>query len=316
MSSQRGFALIAALWLLVALSAAGLEVSLRAQERRLAAANVSEGARARAAALSGVEHARARLSRLLVDAEALAGPANAVHRIDPWGSPAGLLPEPVALEEARYQVHLRDAGAALNINRASEEEVFRLLLALRVDGGRAEEIAQSIMDWRDPDDLHRPRGAERDYYLRTGSPVLPRNGPFEDLSELVYVRGMTPAILERVQPYFTVLGTGQINLNAADRAVLLALPGIGEEAVAVLLRYRRSGSRIGSLAELSNELSSEGRALLSAEMARLMARTTTETREVEVRSDGWIEGGRVRAHVHALLVRSGGTAFLVWRKVR
>jgi type II secretory pathway component PulK len=41
MSNQRGFALIAALWLLVALSAAGLEVSLRAQERHPAAEKAS-----------------------------------------------------------------------------------------------------------------------------------------------------------------------------------------------------------------------------------------------------------------------------------
>jgi general secretion pathway protein K len=312
---RSGFALIAALWLLVALSALGLEFALRAQDRRLAAANVGEEARARAAALAGIEHARARLGRLLFDPDA--GTAGRPwDRHDPWASPTGLLPDSFSLCDGRYRVHLRDAGEALHLNRATEEEILRLLLALRVDGGRADEIAQSIMDWRDSDDLHRPRGAEQDYYLRAGSPVLPRNGPFEDLSELLHVRGMTPAILDQLAPHLTLLGTGRINLNAAARPVLLSLPGIGEEAVAVLLRYRRQGRRVGNLFELSNDLSTEARALLSAELPRLTARTTTITREVEIRSEGWTGGARLSSQAEALLVRSGDAAFVVWRKVR
>ncbi|HEX2205094.1 MAG TPA: hypothetical protein VHG91_17415, partial [Longimicrobium sp.] len=45
---RRGFALVAALWLLVALSVLGLELALRGRERRLEAANAQEGLRARA----------------------------------------------------------------------------------------------------------------------------------------------------------------------------------------------------------------------------------------------------------------------------
>ena len=65
MRNERGFALVAALWLLVALSSVAIHLSLRARDRRLAAANVAEETQARAAALSGLAHARALLTRRL-----------------------------------------------------------------------------------------------------------------------------------------------------------------------------------------------------------------------------------------------------------
>lgn len=316
MRNERGFALVAALWLLVALSAVALHLSLRARDRRLAAANVAEETQARAAALSGLAHARALLTRRLEEREGLGGASASPLSLDPWREAALLFPDSQALPGAAYRVTLRDAGAALNLNRATEEELHRLLLALRVDGGRADQIAQSVMDWRDPDDLHRGRGAERQFYERASAPALPRNGPFQELSELAYVRGMTPAVLRRLTPHLTLLGTGQVNLNAADPVVLLALPGMSDEAVGVLMRYRRQGRALGNLFELSQELSPDARLLFLSELPRLMTRTTTETREIEARSEGWAAGSRVRVHAEGLLVRAAGTAYLVGRRVR
>ncbi|HYT05182.1 MAG TPA: hypothetical protein VEM13_09940 [Gemmatimonadales bacterium] len=306
MRRERGFALIAALWLLVAISALTLEVSLVARDRRLAAANTVETAQARAAADAGLEHARARLVALL-------GPARQ-GILDPWRQPDSLFPGDVTLGDVRYHVALRDAGSALNLNRATETELRRFFMALRVDAGKADRLAQAIMDWRDPDDLRRARGAEREDYLRDGSPVLPRNGPFQSVAELAGVQGMTPEILDLARPYLTLLGTGQVNLNAAPRPVLLALPGIGEEAAGVVLRRQQARRPIRTLAELSVELSSGARAALQAEMATLLGRVAFETREVEAVSDGWMEGSPVRARDRGLLVRARDVAFLVWRR--
>ena len=303
MRRERGFALIAALWLLVALSALALEVSLVARERRLAAANTIEGTQARAAAAAGLEHARARLAAMLERGA-----------LDPWRRVDSVFAGDLALGEARYRVTLRDAAVALNLNRATETELRRLLVALRVDAGQADGVAQSIMDWRDPDDLRRARGAEREDYLRDGAPLLPRNGPLQSLDELRYIKGMTPEILAQARPCLTLLGTGQVNLNAAPRPVLLALPGIGEEAAGVLLRHQGSRHPLHSLADLSLELSAGARAALEAETSALLARVTFETREVEAVSDGWADGSPVRVHAHGLLVRARDVAFLVWRR--
>ncbi len=249
MRTDRGFALIAALWLLVALSALTLEVSLVARERRLAAANTLEAAQARAAADAGLEHARGRLAAVL------RGGA-----LDPWRQPDSLLSQTVALGDARYRVALRDAGSALNVNRATEAELF------------------------------------------------------PTLEELGYVKEMTPEILTLARPHLTLLGTGQVNLNAAPRPVLLALAGIGEEAAGVLLRHQEARRPIRSLAELSLELSSGARAALQAEATALLGRAAFETREVEAVSDGWAEGSPVRARDRGLLVRARDVAFLVWRR--
>jgi general secretion pathway protein K len=309
-----GFALIAALWLLVIIAAAGLEVSLRARDRRLVAANLLESAQARAAAEGGLEHARALLERLLVDGERGSAEARPEEWLDPWRRPETLFRDTVALGEAKYRIQLRDVGTALHLNRATEDELRRLFSALDVDFGRADQIAQSIMDWREPGDAHRARGAKREYYLRTGSPVLPRNAPFQELSEILFVRSMTPEIYQRAKPFLTLHGSGQVNLNAAERPLLLALPGMTEEAVAVLERYRRQARRIGNLDELARELSPTARSILVESRPRLLPRVTTEVREVEVYSEGWGAGGQVRARVEGLLVRSGGRAHLVWRR--
>jgi general secretion pathway protein K len=299
---ERGFALIAALWLLVVLSSVGLELSLAARDRRLVALNAAERAQAAWGARAGLEVAHARLERLLAD--------SAAPNTDRWWNASGFLPDTVRDGESSFAVVARDANARLNVNRASEAELRNLFAALRVDATRADSLAQSILDWIDPDDLHRPRGAERQAYLAAGLPVLPRNGPFRSLPELLDVMGMTPELFARVSPYLTVTGTGEINVNAAPREVLLALSGMTEQAVAVIEARRGTGSRITSLDDLTQRLSSSARALLQAHNAELLPRLSFETRELELQSTGWTGDGRVPVVARGLLIRARTTAFL------
>ena len=315
MRGERGFALLAALWLLVALSVVGLEFGLRARERRLSAANVLESGRADAAAEAGIADAHARLAELL-SASPRFGRADPNRLLDPWGGTDALARDTVALGEARYALSLSDAGAALNLNRATEDELRRLFAALRLDFGKADRLAQAIMDWRDADDLHRARGAERQDYLDAGSAVLPENRPFDRLGELRQVMGMTPETYDLVRPHLTLLGTGQVNLNAAARPVLLALPGMTEHSVAVVLRRRTGRQPLRSLIELTNELPVEPRAVLQAHLTELSARAAFETREIVARSEGWVEGSPVHTVMTGLFARGGSNAFLVWRSAQ
>ncbi len=305
MKRERGFALVAALWLLVALSIAALELARSSRALRLGAANAVEAAQARAAAQGGLEHARARLAVLAARWQATG---------DPWSRLDSALLDTTRLGEARYAVRLRDASSALHLNQATEDELRRLFTALRVDAGEADRLAQAIMDWRDADDLHRGRGAERDHYERAGAAILPRNGPFRSEAELLAVRGMTRELYGQVRPFLTLLGTGQVNLHMADRPVLLALPGMGEQAVAVLQRFRRQGRRLANVADLGRELSGRAQREFEAALPSLLARTTLETREMEVRSVAWVERGRIRSEAEGLLVRSRGDVFFVWSR--
>ena len=307
MSDRRGFALLAALWLLVAFSIAGLALSASGRARRLAAANLSEATTAQAAAAGGLDQLRQRLALRL---DMAAG-----STLDPWHGVDSVMPDTLALGVERVIVRAHDTGVALNLNRADDEELRRLFIALRVDAGEADRLAQAIADWRDPDDFHRARGAERDAYLAAGARTLPRNGPFQSVAELLGVRGMTAALFERVRPQLTLLGSGQINVNLADRPVLLALPGMTEEAVAVLLRYRRQNRTVGLIADLQRDLSPAARRELAAALPTLLARTTTETREVEVSSEAWLPGSPVHVRLTGLLVRARSAVFYVWSRV-
>ena len=305
MSNRRGFALLAALWLLVALSTAGLALASVSRARRLAAANHAEGVRARAAAESGVELARARLAERLA--------SSISERVDPWGG-VDSLGDTLTIGAAGATTALYDVASAINLNRADEDQLRRFFTALRIDAGVADRLAQAIADWRDPDDFRRARGAERDEYLHAGVLALPRNGGFESVAELRGVRGMTPGLFEEMRPYLTVYGGGQINLNTAPRPVLLSLPGITEEAAGVLLRSRGRGQSLGTIADLERELSPSARERLRVQLPTLLSRTTTETREVEVVSVGWLPGSPVRAKVTALLVRARDAVFYVWSR--
>jgi DNA uptake protein ComE-like DNA-binding protein len=58
-----------------------------------------------------------------------------------------------------------------------------------------EEIVDAIIDWRDTDATAGASGAESSYYNTLKPPYNCKNAPFETLEELLYVKGMTPALL-------------------------------------------------------------------------------------------------------------------------
>lgn len=310
---RRGFALLAALALLVTISVVALEIDLHTRPRRLAVAAAAEHTAALGAAMAGVEHARAMLVRY--DPEPVTRLMREPSRIpDPWGPLDGKSIGPRAVGAASYRVELHDAYAKLPLNAASEDELRNLLLALRVDARRAERVAQAIADWRDRDDFRRANGAERAEYLRAGAPLLPENGPFGSVEDLRFVLGVTDSLLERVQPDLTVIGDGGINLNAAPRPVLLALPGMTDEAVNAILRIRAAGGRVSDLGRFAQSLSSGARQRLMVAMPMLRSRVTLETREMHVVSVGELPGSPVRVRVDAVVSRDAQDRVTWWRE--
>jgi general secretion pathway protein K len=308
---RRGFALVAALWLLIAFSAIGLELGLRARTQRLGAANAVEGAQAAAAAWGGLDEVRARLASRMAAARSFRT-ADPNILLDPWGRPDSMSVGPMPVGAARVMVIVRDAGATLHLNLGTERELLALLSALRIDFGQADRLAQAIVDWRDPDDLRRGRGAERDDYAKQGRAVRPANRAFGSISELNDVMGMTPALYERVRPFLSLRGTGRINVNAAPRPVLLTLPGMSDALADLIIARRNNGRPVRRLDDLLLELPEGPRALLQARQMDWQNRAVFETRELMVTSEGRLEGSPVRVRVQGHLVRAGDQAILVW----
>src|SRR5262249_26123390 len=104
---RRGFALMAALWLLIAISTVSLELSVMARGRRLATINVLESVRAAAAAESGIEHARAHLVRTFAQGGTGETWNDPLSVLDPWHRAGSEIRDSVAMAEgATYRVHV------------------------------------------------------------------------------------------------------------------------------------------------------------------------------------------------------------------
>lgn len=87
------------------------------------------------------------------------------------------------------------------------------------------EIVEAIQDWLDPDD--QPSGfggAEADYYQGLNPPYPITNGPMTSVSELSLIKGVTPALYERLVPLVIALPEDvQMNVNTLKPELLRAL---------------------------------------------------------------------------------------------
>jgi DNA uptake protein ComE-like DNA-binding protein len=150
-----------------------------------------QSVRAQAAARAGLEQARYILATRTEDPNTTSVPASS-------GTDASLsLSE---LDQARFfllaesdedgepALGLVDLSSKLNLNTAT-------LAAIEALPDMTAELAAAIMDFRDADDIALPYGAESAVYLALPSPYRAKNAPFESLSELLLVRGMTAAVL-------------------------------------------------------------------------------------------------------------------------
>jgi len=134
---------------------------------------------------------------------------------------------------------LVDEDRKININTADPGILKNLVGYI---GQFPEEIAQgianAIVDWRDEDSDRREGGAE-DYEYRSLSPSYEaKDAPFENLEELLFVRGVSPDLYQALVPYVTIYGSGKLNINTASFPALLAL-GLSEEAVYGMMTFRQ-----------------------------------------------------------------------------
>jgi general secretion pathway protein K len=305
---------MSALWLVVALSTLALELSVIARHRRLAVANTLESVRAERAAVSGIEHERARLGLLLVQGNERGSPSSPASVIDPWWRADTAARDTATMDDgAAYTTTAADIGSLVNINFVDAAGLERFLTASSVDPIAADALSQAIMDWRDADDFRRLRGAERDDYIKDGARELPSNAPFESVDDLRFVRGMTRAILVRVASKLTVFGSGQINVNKASEAALLSVPGMTHLAAAVIVGAQRGGRRIENLQQLMNMLPVPARTAFEQNPIGI-ARLTFDTHEIELRSLGWVKGSPIRVMETAIVTRMGATPLVTWRR--
>jgi len=251
--SRRGVAMIAALWLVVGISVVALEFSLVGQERRAVGLAGVDRVHGGAGALGAFAMTRARLEYAL-RTRVQGGGANAalsrIRSFDPWLDADSLYGGTIAMDSMSVDVEVVDLGTRLNINVMPEVELRTFLSYTLGDFVLADELAQSILDWRDQDDIARARGGEVEEYLKLGYLRLPANQQFRDVEELLDVKGVTPDIYARISPFLTTMGAAQVNLNTAPVEVLRAIPGMTDDVVMNIVNLRSRGARIANVNEV------------------------------------------------------------------
>ncbi len=170
------------------------------------------------------------------------------------------LPE-VPFAEGHFRVYIDNESGKVNINTAERGVLQMLVDHLEIDESEKDTIVDAILDWRDSDDLHRLNGAESDFYQALPEPYRCKNGPFDSVSELLLVRGITPDIYYNgLQEMITVAltgaeggagnaaqtrsfrmtGGGVLNINAARAEMLAVLPKMTEDVVQDILLFREN----------------------------------------------------------------------------
>ena len=307
MSRQRGFALIAVLLVLAMVGVLGAEF---AYSMRLEATSV----RAYKDTLTGAHLAEAAVEQAIreiagdVGFAVLAEDGQLMFYNRERQELKRLPRTNVPLGAGHFSYRISDEEARLNLNITPPDRVDRLLQALGIDKSERDTINDSLQDWRDPNEEHRLNGAEsEDYYLKLPLPYRSKNGNLDSITELLQVKGVTPAIFNGVggkpglAAYVTVKSPGQVNLNTASCVVLRALT-LGDAECSSVEQARREGP----YTSVPGPFGGRGLSL------------TTRTYRVE--ADGLIDG-QVRATLSAIIQRrteaAGDTVtVLEWSGVR
>lgn len=176
---------------------------------------------------------------------------------------------------------------------------YRLLLALEVDDPA--ELTAGVIDWLDQGDdtfqliqtdgLDIPVvGAENLYYQGLALPYACKNGPLESLDELLLVKGFTKDIFKIVSPYLAVTDSKQININTAERGVLLSLSSKIEEQTVDLIIDSRRDTPISSIAKLKTLLSTDQFSVLKSLANQGVLGTTSKF--YKITAEGLVNNGR------------------------
>jgi type II secretory pathway component PulK len=301
-SDRGGFALLAVLWVMVAVSALALMAQLAARESVAAARNREELTRAAWRAEECGDRARAAVSATLRAAR-LEGPSGASwNRI-----PAAVAESPLT---RGCEITVRAAGTTIDANTADAETLHRLFQAMGAAPETADSLRDALLDWRDLDHDPRPAGAEGDAYARAGR-VPPRDGPLADPAELRRVRGF-----ERFPGVDSLLGVeaGRIPLGQAPLQVLAALPGFTPQAVARVAELRLRGEPVPEAMVLGGSLADAPRAELVRRAQELAMLTTSVPDAWSVTSRARLGTPPVTAVIEVRLVRAGDRAAVVRRR--
>jgi general secretion pathway protein K len=223
-SRQQGVALILVIWVIALMGVLLGSFALIARTENFEARHLFDGTTARYAAQAGIERAVYELRN-----------PDMTQRWVGDGRPYDF-----EFDGAQVQVELTDESGLVDINTADDALLQGLFASVGVPADQAVALSDAIQDWRDPDDIPRPQGAELNEYKAAGLPYAPRNAPFQTVGEVQQVLGMNYDLFEKIESAITIYGGGvQPNPAYAPLEVLLALPGMTPDLAQQLIAARQ-----------------------------------------------------------------------------
>jgi general secretion pathway protein K len=174
--------------------------------------------------------------------------------------PVDGLPRVSSFDGAKLIITVADERGKVAINNVGPDVERQLFAAAGVSGDRLDILVDSLEDWKDPDSVSRPHGAELPYYLQFG--LKPRDGVIRTIDELGKIRGMDAALLARISPAITVLPSGGagFNANTAPALAMEAMKGIGNASFDIQKRQQELAGERTAL-DIADDVPVAGRSL-------------------------------------------------------
>ena len=277
---QRGMAVVMAVAVVMLITTAALELHINERTNLLNAAGMRDRVTLDQMAASGVQLAMAILVKDRMDSESdslqedWADPETMATMVEELSFEKGKLevkiydelariqinalvdfPGATAFNEKQHQIWERFAGNLLSVYDLLGDEVGEM------EETDAPTIINSVKDWLDKDDdITSISSAESDYYEGLDPPYACKNSPFDHISEVRLVKGITPELFNGIagamglSNYITVYGAvkveddkfsypGKVNINTAELPVLkVLLPAESEDMAELLIEYREAVS--------------------------------------------------------------------------
>jgi general secretion pathway protein K len=240
-SNRRGSALLTVLWLSACLAAIAFSVSssVRAETERVQAG--SNGLRAWYLATGAVE----RGIQWVLCGDNYRNADGSAHWT--YGMPRMNMSFP----SGDAVVEMIPESSKFDINHASAQDLAAMITVISGNADRAREIAGAILDWRGGS----AESSSFDQYYFSISPTFrARHASFQEIEELLFVRGMTPELFYGnfvadgqealyasggLRDCLSVWGSlGPFDVNTASPAVLAAV-GMPPEAIAAVVAHRK-----------------------------------------------------------------------------
>jgi general secretion pathway protein K len=161
---QHGIALVLVLWATTLLTVIAASFAFSMRTDTLLAQNLAASARAQALADAGVQRALYEMFKPIADLQRWKGDG---------------VPHQWEFGGGKLSIMVLDVSGKIDLNSASDDLLKGMLKSVGLTDEESNILLDAIVDWRDGDDLPRPKGAEVAEYKAAGLKYRPSNAPFD-----------------------------------------------------------------------------------------------------------------------------------------